>query len=144
MVETQSKAKLRMQIESLLIEINEEMYALSDELARAFLSQSHTNLSESDPASSLMTKAKEFEKRKVCLVKRIQLIMGQEPALRILKKFDSGAAEIRSRSISPVDKVERSRSRGSSHHSVGSTAGSKYKRAKNMVPLRSSTTTTED
>ena len=33
----QVKARLRMQVETFLIDINEEMFALSDELAKAFI-----------------------------------------------------------------------------------------------------------
>lgn len=33
----ETKAKIRMQIETYLIDLNEEMFALSDELAKAFI-----------------------------------------------------------------------------------------------------------
>lgn len=36
-VDPKVKSKLRIQIESHLIDVNEEMFAISDELARAFL-----------------------------------------------------------------------------------------------------------
>lgn len=36
-IDSKMKSKLRIQIESYLIDINEEMFSISDELARAFL-----------------------------------------------------------------------------------------------------------
>ena len=44
-VDPKVKSKLRIQIESHLIDVNEEMFAISDELARAFL---NSNLEEQE------------------------------------------------------------------------------------------------
>jgi hypothetical protein len=61
-MDAQFKSKLRIQIETYLININEEMFAISDELARAFTSGDQENLA---------LKLKDFETRKTTLVKKI-------------------------------------------------------------------------
>ena len=61
-MDDQFKSKLRIQIETYLININEEMFAISDELARAFTSGDQENLA---------LKLKDFETRKTTLVKKI-------------------------------------------------------------------------
>lgn len=97
------KSKLRIQIESYLIDINEEMFSISDELARAFL-----NPNVADQEISLHNLAREFEKRKDTLSKKIHKLLNEEPAIKINGNY----VPIRSRSTSPAAAV-RSRLRGS-------------------------------
>ena len=54
-VETTQKSRLRITIESLLIDLNEEIFALSEELAKSF--------SAANP-STLVLKAREYDHRK--------------------------------------------------------------------------------
>ncbi len=61
-VETSAKSRLRITIESLLIDLNEEIFALSEELAKSY-SPEHAKL--------LVSKAREFDHRKKQLIKRV-------------------------------------------------------------------------
>ena len=54
-VETSAKSRLRITIESLLIDLNEEIFALSEELAKSYTC---------DQARVLVTKAREYDHRK--------------------------------------------------------------------------------
>jgi hypothetical protein len=63
MVESAVKSKLRINIESLLIDLNEEMYELSEELAKSYVPE----LSD-----AYYSKARAFEVRKDKLLKRIK------------------------------------------------------------------------
>jgi len=73
-----------------LIDINEEMFSISDELARAFINQN-----TGDQETLLITLAKEFDKRKELLVKKINKTLSDDAAVKICGfKYES----IRSRS----------------------------------------------
>jgi len=61
-VETSAKSRLRITIESLLIDLNEEIFALSEELAKSY---------SAEQAKFLVSKAREFDHRKKQLVKRV-------------------------------------------------------------------------
>ena len=54
-IETTAKSRLRITIESLLIDLNEEIFAISEELAKCYTSEM---------AKVLVNKAREFEHRK--------------------------------------------------------------------------------
>ena len=54
-IEVSAKSRLRITIESLLIDLNEEIFALSEELAKSFSQEASRNL---------VSKAREFEHRK--------------------------------------------------------------------------------
>jgi hypothetical protein len=62
MVENAVKSKLRITLESLLIDLNEEMYELSEELSKSYVPEMK---------DAYYTKAKDFESRKNKLLKRI-------------------------------------------------------------------------
>jgi hypothetical protein len=62
MVENAIKNKLRIAIESLLIDLNEEMYELSEELSKSYVPEMK---------SAYYAKARDFEVRKNKLLKRI-------------------------------------------------------------------------
>lgn len=68
------------------------MFAISDELARAFL---NSNVEEQE--HGLLLKAKEFDKRKQSLVKKIYKTLSDENAGKLGYKYES----VRSRSVSP-------------------------------------------
>ena len=61
-MEVSAKSRLRITIESLLIDLNEEIFALSEELAKSYSEQQ---------ARVLVTKAREFDLRKKNLIKRV-------------------------------------------------------------------------
>jgi len=61
-VDTSLKAKLRITLESLLIDLNEEMYELSEELSKSYVPEMK---------DAYYTKARDFESRKNKLLKRI-------------------------------------------------------------------------
>ena len=62
-VEVSAKSRLRITIESLLIDLNEEIFALSEELAKSFTA---------DGPRLLVSKAREYEMRKKQMLKRVQ------------------------------------------------------------------------
>lgn len=62
-LEAPIKSKLRIAIESLLIDINEELYAISEELANTYGSNKQKNL---------QAKALEFEQRRAKLMKKVE------------------------------------------------------------------------
>lgn len=62
-----------MQIEYFLIEINQEMFRLSEELGKVFLKNCQQNNNNDDHYDELLiAKAIEFKKRKVLIVKQIE------------------------------------------------------------------------
>ena len=65
-IEQSSRAKLRIQIETFLIQLNEEMFAISDNLARAYTNNEQGLTPE---------KAKEFVQRKSKIVKRVAEVL---------------------------------------------------------------------
>ena len=95
-----AKSRLRITIESLLIDINEEIFALSEELAKSFTA---------DRSRLLVSKAREFEMRKKQMLKRVQTTIDEDPIAKIVRR----ESNIRKRSQSPID-VERSKSRSRS------------------------------
>ena len=54
-VETTAKSRLRITIESLLIDLNEEIFAISEELAKSY---------NAEHSRALVNKAREFAERK--------------------------------------------------------------------------------
>ena len=58
-IEVSAKSRLRITIESLLIDLNEEIFALSEELAKSFTAEG---------SRTLVSKAREFEMRKKQIV----------------------------------------------------------------------------
>ena len=62
-VEPSVKSKLRITVESLLIDLNEEMYELSEELSKSFVPERQ---------EAYVLKAREFDFRKKKLLKRVQ------------------------------------------------------------------------
>ena len=102
-----------------MIDINEEMFSISDELARAFL---NPNIAEQE--SVLMELAREFEKRKDNLVKKILKTLTDESANKICgNKYEP----IRSRSTSPS--ALRSHSRGSRRSKINRSSTSQGSRS---------------
>ena len=61
-VETSAKSRLRITIESLLIDLNEEIFALSEELAKSY---------NAEHARQMVSKAREFSERKKQLIRRV-------------------------------------------------------------------------
>lgn len=61
-VEIAAKSKIRISIESLLIDLNEEIFAISEEVANSF---------QNDNTKYLVNQARAYEIRKKQLVKRV-------------------------------------------------------------------------
>jgi len=61
MIEAQAKSKMRIQIETFLIELNEEIYTISEDLAN----------NAQSPNVSMLKKAKEYERRTNLLLRKI-------------------------------------------------------------------------
>jgi len=101
-VETSAKSRLRITIESLLIDLNEEIFALSEELAQSF----------STDARALVSKAREFDHRKKQLIRRVTKTIDEDQVARIVNR--EFKIQIRSRSSSKSGESRsnsRSRSR---------------------------------
>ena len=77
-LDQQLRSKLRITIESLLIDLNEEVFAISEELAKSFTFERHK--------STLLSKAQEFEKRKKQLFKRIAEAVEKNPTVKTLRR----------------------------------------------------------
>lgn len=93
-IEVSAKSRLRITIESLLIDLNEEIFALSEELAKSFSGEN---------SRTLVSKAREFEMRKKQIVQKVKQTIDDDPIAKIVRRDQ----KIRQRSISD----ERSRSR---------------------------------
>ena len=96
-MEVSAKSRLRITIESLLIDLNEEIFALSEELAKSFTA---------DASRTLVSKAREFEIRKKQMLKRVQSTIDDDPIAKIVRR----ETNIRQRSTSPAEN-NRSRTR---------------------------------
>jgi hypothetical protein len=77
MAEPSIKSKLRITIESLLIDLNEEMYELSEELANSYTPERQ---------EAYVLKAREFDFRKKKLLKRIQTQIDLNPGIKIVRR----------------------------------------------------------
>ena len=86
------KSKLRIQIENFLIELNEEMFNISNALAKAFSSN------ELPSKPKMAKKAKEFEIRKNLLLKKIHKGIQESAPPKIAILYSTS----RSRSTSPA------------------------------------------
>ena len=76
-VETSAKSRLRITIESLLIDLNEEIFSLSEELAKSYTCEQ---------ARVLVTKAREFDHRKKQLIKRVVKTIEEDQVARIVNR----------------------------------------------------------
>ena len=78
MLDQGQKSKLRISIESLLIDLNEEIFAIAEEMAAAFSSRKL-------PGAQLLMKAQEFEEKKVIIFTKIRNSIWQNPSVITLK-----------------------------------------------------------
>lgn len=77
------KSALRIQIESILIDLNEEIFAISEELAAAFqMTKSEKNSRE------LYHRAQEFEQKQITLLQKIKKSVFNNPTTRLIKQDD--------------------------------------------------------
>ena len=98
-MEISAKSRLRITIESLLIDLNEEIFALSEELAKSFTT---------DKSAHLISKAREFDMRKKQMIKRVQQTIDEDPIAKLVRREQN----IRKRSRSPMENSgSRSRSK---------------------------------
>ena len=76
----QSRSKLRILIEILLIDLNEEIFALSEELARSFASfRSPTN-------NGVIARAYEYEQRKNQLMRKISQQIDDNHSVKLIRR----------------------------------------------------------
>ncbi len=76
-VEIAAKSKIRINIESLLIDLNEEIFAISEEVANSF---------QNDNVKYLVNQARAFEIRKKKLVKRVSATIEDDPIAKIVRR----------------------------------------------------------
>ena len=76
-VESGAKSRLRITIESLLIDLNEEIFALSEELAKSYTT---------DHAKVLVSKAREFLMRKNQLVRKVSKTIEEDQVARTVNR----------------------------------------------------------
>ena len=68
-VDTNAKSRLRIAIESLLIDLNEDIFILSEELAKNYTS---------GQVRSVVSKAREFDHRKKQLIRRVTKLIEED------------------------------------------------------------------
>lgn len=79
-------------IESLLIDVNEEIFSLSEELARSFASFEAGGRGSSK--EGVLQRAYEFEKRKSALVRKIKEQIDDNHSVRIIRRHAKIAASL--------------------------------------------------
>jgi len=79
-IDQSSRSKIRIHIESLLIDINEEVFAISEELGKIF------QFDKSNNCSQLGGKLQDFEKRQEYLIKKVADSVEQNPLIKYLAK----------------------------------------------------------
>lgn len=72
---------MRIQIESLLIDLNEEIFAISEELSNALQASSFHEAN-----SGLLLKAREYEQKKIALLTKIKNNVSNNPLTQVAKK----------------------------------------------------------
>ncbi|CDW81628.1 UNKNOWN [Stylonychia lemnae] len=77
-LDQQLRAKLRITIESLLIDLNEEVFGISEELAKSFTFQRNKHM--------LAQRANEFEQRQQQLFKKIKDTVENNPTIKTLRR----------------------------------------------------------
>ena len=111
-MEISAKSRLRITIESLLIDLNEEIFAISEEIAKSFTESS---------AYPLVSKAREYDVRKRNLLKRVSKTILDDPIAKVVRKeFGIKSVErASSRSKSARSKTRsRSNSREKKHFAL--------------------------
>ena len=92
-VEVGAKSRLRITIESLLIDLNEEIFSLSEELANSF-GQDYCKV-------NLIAKAREFDQRKSNLLRKVEETIENDPTARIIcREFRISSRTVKRRSAS--------------------------------------------
>jgi len=72
------KSKLRISIESLLIDLNEEIFAISEDMSSAFSSNKPSG-------QDLLFKAQEYEQKKIKIFSKIRSSISLNPLVKIVK-----------------------------------------------------------
>jgi hypothetical protein len=78
------RSKLRILIESLLIDLNEEIFALSEELARSFAT--FDTRSQKGASGSPLQRALEFDQRKNQLLRKIKENIDENHSVKIIRR----------------------------------------------------------
>ena len=82
-----ARSKLRILIESLLIDLNEEIFALSEELARSFASfDTRSQKGSSSSGGTPLQRALEFDQRKNQLMRKIKDSIDDNHSVRIIRR----------------------------------------------------------
>ena len=132
-MEVNAKSRLRITIESLLIDLNEEIFALSEELAKSY---------SGEQARILVTKAREFDLRKKNLIKRVVKTIEEDQIARIVSREFKIQMRTRSQSSSCSRSGSRSRSRSGGKRFHPLRNKSIYASQTHSPPEREKTTTT--
>jgi hypothetical protein len=88
-----ARSKLRILLESLLIDLNEEVFALSEEIARSFASFGGGNAK-----GSALQRALEFDQRKNQLMRKIKDSIDDNHSVKIIRRHVKIATTIQSES----------------------------------------------
>lgn len=72
-----AKSRVRIAIESLLIELNEEIFALSEEVANSY---------QTNSTRELISHAREFEHARKLLVKKVQTTIDDDPVAKLVRR----------------------------------------------------------
>lgn len=79
-----ARSKLRILIESLLIDLNEEIFALSEELARSFAS--FDTRSNKGAGGTPLQRALEFDQRKNQLMRKVKESIDDNHSVKIIRR----------------------------------------------------------
>jgi hypothetical protein len=82
----QQRSRLRITIESLLIDLNEEVFALSEELARSFASF--------ETRGGAVQRAREFERREKALVRKIREQIEDSHSVKVIRRHAKVASSL--------------------------------------------------
>ena len=100
LLDHQQRSRLRILIESMLIDVNEEIFAISQELARSFGSVERTTSS-----SSKLQRAYEFEQRKNQMTRKIKEMIDDNHSVKIIRRHAKIAQNNSSISMSPRNQM---------------------------------------
>ena len=77
-IDQQQKSKLRITIESILIDLNEEIFTISEELAKSYTFERNNK--------SILVKAKDCNQRKNALLKKIKETIDQNALVKLIRR----------------------------------------------------------
>lgn len=101
LLDHQQRSRLRILIESMLIDVNEEIFALSEELAKSFGSMDRG----AGAGINKIQRAFEFDQRKNQLLRKIKEMIDDNHSVKIIRRHAKIAQNSSSMSLSPRNQM---------------------------------------